>query len=98
MDCVDQGRAGFRNDMNLVAVSVLPISVAKTQFTRAEKMQMNVPGNAMLRVFEMVVLAVGQRMAHVLLAGQEFAAVVNCLSVTNDLTTEFQLLEIEVGH
>lgn len=68
-------------DADFVAALVSPVSCGVTEVACFEEVNMNVAGASVLSVLEVVIFAVRQRVAHVLLAGQQRPAVVNRFTI-----------------
>src|SRR6476620_378182 len=75
---VDQGSAEFRRrNLDLIPCLILPTPGSIAKFAGSKEVQVNRAGNPMLRILEMMIFAVGQRVAHVALAGAHPIAVVD---------------------
>ena len=60
-DRIDERRTEIRGaDLDFVSRLIFPITTAETQFAGAEEMQVDIAWPPMLRILEVMVLAVGQ--------------------------------------
>ena len=78
-----RGESGAR-DLNDVPVGELPVSGAVAELAGAEKIEMDVSRTAVLRVLEMMVFQIGERMAHMLLARPQCPAVIEDPAAARD--------------
>ena len=94
-DAIDERRrkAG-RLDVDFIIRSELPIARAEAEPARAEKVQMHVARPAVLRIFEVMVLKIAERVTHELLAAFQFAAVVDRAAAAANRTAQRDVLKI----
>jgi hypothetical protein len=88
----------LERDLDAIARLIFPIAVLEAQFTRAEKMDMDIAGLSMLGEFEVVVFEVGQGMTHVAFTGKQVARIVEYLAVPEDSAAAVDVIERKIGH
>src|SRR5205814_5609930 len=81
-----------------VAVLILPIAVLKAQLAGAEEMDVNIARQAVLWILKMMIFDVGQRMAHVPLAGAQLAGIIDDLVMTKHATAAAKIVKSQIGH
>lgn len=87
-------RTSHAMELDLNPVTVLKrCPTGEGELHCAEKVDVHVPRDAKLWVFEKVVLQIGQRMVHVLLTRQKFARIVDHLYPAIDAAKSLNVLE-----
>ena len=94
-DAIDERRRkSGRLDPDFVVRLEFPVARAEAEPARAEEMQMDVTRSAMLRILEVMVLEIPQRVTHRALAASQLAAVVDRASAAKDRAAQRDVLEI----